>query len=119
MTFGRDLMRGSLDLMVLSVLTDAPLYGYLIQKRLRDVSGNMVRIQAGTLYPILHRLEVAGAIKARWDDTTGRDRKWYELTPKGKRLLSEQAAEWHQYVDCIRRLLDMTRLEPKLDRSGG
>lgn len=112
MTFGRDLMRGSLDLMVLSVLTDEPLYGYLIQKRLRDASGNMVRIQAGTLYPILHRLEKAGAIKARWDSSTGRDRKWYELTPKGRRLLQQQAAEWHRYVDCIRRLLDSARPVP-------
>jgi DNA-binding PadR family transcriptional regulator len=105
-------MRGSLDLMVLSVLTDGPLYGYLIQKKLRDASGNMVRVQAGTLYPILHRLEEAGAIKARWDGSTGRDRKWYALTDKGKRLLSQQAAEWHQYVDCIRRLLDSARAEP-------
>ena len=106
MTFGRDLMRGSLDLMVLSVLTEEPLYGYLIQKRLREASTNMVRIQAGTLYPILHRLEVAGAIRARWDDSTGRDRKWYELTDKGRRLLHQQATEWHQYVECIRRLLE-------------
>lgn len=106
MTFGRDLMRGSLDLMVLSVLTEGPLYGYLIQKKLREASGNMVRIQAGTLYPILHRLEVAGAIQARWDDSTGRDRKWYELTDKGRRLLTQQASEWHQYVECIRRLLE-------------
>jgi PadR family transcriptional regulator, regulatory protein PadR len=111
-TFGRDLMRGSLDLMVMSILTDGPLYGYLIQKRLREASGNMVRIQAGTLYPILHRLEVAGAIKARWESTTGRDRKWYELTAKGKRLLQQQAAEWHQYVDCIRQLIDSARPEP-------
>lgn len=99
--------------MILSVLTEGPLYGYLIQKKLRDSSGNMVRMQAGTLYPILHRLEVAGAIFARWDSSTGRDRKWYELTDKGKRLLNEQAAEWHQYADCIRRLLDGVLNEPR------
>jgi len=114
-TFGRDLMRGSLDLMILSLLTEGPLYGYLIQKQLREASGNMVRVQAGTLYPILHRLEVAGAIHARWDHTTGRDRKWYELTASGRELLNRQADEWHRYVDCIRRLLESGRSEPQAE----
>ncbi len=106
MTFGRDLLRGSLDLMVLSVLTEGPLYGYLIQKKLRESSGNMVRLQAGTLYPILHRLESAGAIISRWDDSTGRDRKWYEITARGRGLLANQTAEWHRYVECLKRMLN-------------
>ena len=112
MTFGRELMRGSLDLMILSVLTDGPLYGYLLQRRLREASGNMVRLQAGTLYPLLHRLEEAGAIRSRWDASTGRDRKWYELTEKGRRLLHHQATEWRQYVDCIRKLLQESLAHP-------
>ena len=116
MTFGRDLLRGSLDLMILSVLADEPLYGYLVQRRLGEASGNMVRMQAGTLYPILHRLESSGAIRSRWDASTGRDRKWYEITAKGKRLLEHQAAEWHRYVECVRRLLKSPRAE--LDLSG-
>jgi PadR family transcriptional regulator, regulatory protein PadR len=103
--FGRDLLRGSLDLMILSVLADGAKYGYLIQKRIRESSGNLVRLQAGTLYPLLHRLEDDGAIRSRWDASTGRDRKWYELTPKGRKRLQAQAIEWHQYVDCIRALL--------------
>ena len=69
MTFGRDLMRGSLDLMVLSVLADGPLYGYLIQKRLREASRNLVRLQAGTLYPLLHKLEASGAIASGTQST--------------------------------------------------
>ena len=105
MSFSRDLLRGSLELMVLSVLGEAPLYGYLIQKKLREASGNMVRVEAGTLYPILHRLEEAGAIASKWEDTGGRDRKWYHLTAKGRQLLHRQAAEWTNYVDCIRTLL--------------
>jgi DNA-binding PadR family transcriptional regulator len=103
--FGRDLMRGSLDLMVLAVLADGPLYGYLVQKRIREASANLVRIQAGTLYPLLHKLESAGAIVSKWERTTGRDRKWYELTAKGKRRLQHQAGQWHQYVECLRALL--------------
>ncbi len=113
MTFGRDLMRGSLDLMILSVLGEEPHYGYLLQKRVHEVSGNMVRIQAGTLYPLLHKLESAGAIHSYWDSSTGRDRKWYEITDKGKRLLQDQATEWHRYVDCIRRLLEPHKLAPE------
>ena len=113
MTFGRDLMRGSLDLMILSVLGEAPLYGYLVQKRVREVSGNMVRLQAGTLYPLLHKLEAAGAIHSYWDSSTGRDRKWYAMTDKGQGLLKHQAAEWHQYVDCIRRLLESHAVPPE------
>jgi DNA-binding PadR family transcriptional regulator len=105
MNFDRDLVRGSMDLMVLSALAEGPQYGYLIQKRIREASGNLVRIQAGTLYPLLHRLESSGAIKSRWDDTSGRDRKWYELTPAGQRMLQDQAGQWQEYVDCIRRLL--------------
>ena len=105
MNFSRDLMRGTLDLMILTVLSDEPLYGYLIQKRVRQASANMVRLQAGTLYPLLHRLEQAGAIVSRWDKTTGRDRKWYELTDTGRRRLQKQAVQWYEYSSCIRQLL--------------
>ncbi|UCD29038.1 MAG: helix-turn-helix transcriptional regulator, partial [Planctomycetota bacterium] len=76
-----------------------------IQKRIREASRNMVRLQAGTLYPLLHRLEEAGAVSSRWDKTTGRERKWYELTDSGQRRLNKQAIQWHEYSDCIRRLL--------------
>lgn len=118
MTFDRDLVRGSLDLMVLSALAEEPLYGYLIQKRIREASGNLVRIQAGTLYPLLHKLEDQGAISSRWDDSAGgRDRKWYELTPTGRCMLQDQAGQWQEYVNCIRRLLNPAlaalRVEPQ------
>ena len=105
MSFNRDLMRGSLELMILSVLAEGAMYGYVIQKRLREASGNMVRVEAGTLYPILHRLEDQGAITSKWEDSGGRDRKWYHLTAKGRQLLQRQAAEWTDYADCIRSLL--------------
>ena len=105
MSFNRDLMRGSLELMILSMLGEAPLYGYLIQKKLREASSNRIRLQAGTLYPILHRLEESGAITSKWEDTGGRDRKWYHLTARGRQLLEHQAQEWIDYAECIRGLL--------------
>ena len=104
-TFRRDLLRGSLDLMVLSVLAEGPKYGYLVQRKLREAGGGGLEIQAGTLYPLLHRLEADGLIDSRWDETTGRRRKWYDLTAKGRRQLEKQAREWQRYADCIGRLL--------------
>jgi len=103
--FERELMRGSLDLMVLSVLADGANYGYLIQKRVREAGGDLVKLQAGTLYPLLHRLEADGAIKSRWDHSSGRKRKWYELTPAGRRRIRDQAVQWDRYAACIRQLL--------------
>ena len=103
--FDRDLMRGSLDLMVLSVLGEGAMYGYLIQKKLREASGQRVRLDAGTLYPLLHRLETDKLIRARWDDSGGRKRKWYELTATGRRSLCHQAEQWKEYAGYMRRLL--------------
>ena len=103
--FQRDLLRGSLDLMILSVLADSPKYGYLIQQQIRDASGGRVDLKAGTLYPLLHRLEADKLIRCRWDDSTGRRRKWYELTAAGKRRLQQQAHEWNRYAECIQQLL--------------
>jgi PadR family transcriptional regulator, regulatory protein PadR len=100
-----ELLRGSLDLMILSALADGQLYGYSIQKRLADASGDAVKLQAGTLYPLLHRLESDKLIRSKWEKTTGRPRKWYELTAAGSRRLHQQAIEWHTYVACLKQLL--------------
>ncbi|MEZ6191107.1 MAG: helix-turn-helix transcriptional regulator [Phycisphaerales bacterium] len=104
-TFERELMRGSLDLMVLSVLADGANYGYQIQKRVREAGGDMIKLQAGTLYPLLHRLQADGVIKCQWEFANGRKRKWYELTPAGRRRLRDQATQWDHYAACIRQLL--------------
>ena len=60
---------------------------------------------AGTLYPILHRLESDKLIKSRWEDDTGRKRKWYELTVKGARRLEQRASQWQQITLCLQELL--------------
>ena len=110
--FQRDLLRGSLDLMVLSVLAaGGKKYGYLIQKEVREASGARVELPAGTLYPLLHRLEDDGLIRSSWDGSTGRDRKWYDLTAAGKKRLSAQAQEWADYAECIRQLLAVAQVK--------
>jgi PadR family transcriptional regulator PadR len=109
--FERDLLRGSLDLMVLSVLAGGKQYGYLIQKHVSQASGGRVDLKAGTLYPLLHRLEDDGLVRAVWDDSTGRSRKWYELTVVGQKRLSSQAQEWADYAQCIQGLLTMAQVK--------
>ncbi len=104
--FDSELLRGSLDLMVLSVLADGPKYGYSLQQSLREASYGRVDPKAGTLYPLLHRLEDDGLIRAKWDSETGRKRKWYELTAAGKKRLKTQAHEWYAFADVLRRLLE-------------
>lgn len=103
--FQSDLLRGSIELMVLSVLANEPVYGYLIQKKLNLVSDGKVKLPAGTLYPLLHRLEADKLIKSKWDATTGRRRKWYSVTAAGKKRLKHQATQWQQYADCVSQLI--------------
>jgi PadR family transcriptional regulator PadR len=105
--FQRDLLRGSLDLMILSVLAGGKKYGYLIQKQVRETSGSRVDLQAGTMYPILHRLEEEKLIRSSWEESTGRKRKWYELTAAGKKRLTAQAAEWSDYAQVIEQILGL------------
>lgn len=107
--FQRDLLRGSLDLMVLTVLSDGPKYGYLIQKQIREASGERVALPAGTLYPILHRLEEEQAVRAEWNDDTGRRRKWYRLTSAGQSRLRQEVREWNEFAACIQRLISTLR----------
>jgi PadR family transcriptional regulator, regulatory protein PadR len=110
--FQRDLLRGSWDLMILSVLAGGKKYGYLIQKELRDVSHGRAELQAGTLYPILHRLEQEKLIRSFWEDESGRKRKWYQLTVAGQKRLQTQAQQWADYAACISQLLSLAGQAP-------
>ena len=105
MPFSRDLLRGSLELMVLSDLRRGPQYGYQILASLRERSTGRVDLKAGTLYPILHKLERDGCVHSWWDDASGRDRKWYALTDKGIRRADSDAREWLDYAACVRGIL--------------
>lgn len=108
-----DLLRGSLDLMILSVLSKGTKYGYRIQKELQIITDGEVELKAGTLYPLLHRLESRKWIKSRWDESTGRRRKWYELTAQGQKTLSRQAEQWTRYAECIQTLIAPLLTPPK------
>ncbi len=119
MAFARDLLRGSLELMVLSDLSHGDRYGYQILNSLRSRSDGRIDLKAGTLYPILHKLEAEGCIASRWDDSAGRDRKWYALTAKGRKRLESAAREWLDYVACVGNVLRPVTKGLGLDRPAG
>src|SRR5436190_19580488 len=91
-----EVLQGTLDLMILQTLAAlGPQHGYAVAARLEQVSGGALRLNMGTLYPGLLRLEARGWIKADWARTdSGRRARFYELTPKGRRQLERERAEW-------------------------
>src|SRR3954470_206040 len=96
-----DALRGNLELVILAALRERPLHGYAIIKRFHEQSGGEFDILEGTLYPALHRLEQASLVKSHWDTGSGRRRRLYELTRKGRKELASQGDEWRALVRLI------------------
>src|SRR5215472_16822315 len=91
-----DSLQGSLDLLVLKILyRRAPLHGYAIMTAIEQVSGEVLRVEEGSLYPALHRLEEAGFIRASWiKKDSGRRARTYQLTAAGRKQLAGEEARW-------------------------
>lgn len=103
MSINKDLIAASSTPIVLAILADGDSYGYAILQRVRDVSGGRMEWTDGMLYPVLHRLERLGHIKARWEVAeTGRRRKYYRITRTGTKQLEEERRQW-QAVDATLR----------------
>jgi PadR family transcriptional regulator, regulatory protein PadR len=97
-----DLPQGTLDLLVLQIVAAGAIHGYGIAQRLQQISRDVVQVQQGSLYPALHRLENRGLLAAEWKmSDTGRDAKFYRLTPKGRSQLKEEAADWFRLTEAI------------------
>ena len=108
-----DLPQGTLDLLILQVVSLEPLHGYAIAQRLKQMSRDVVRVTQGTLYPALHRLENRGYLTADWKASdTGRDAKFYRLTRKGRAHLDEQAASWERLTTAIGSILRAAKETP-------
>lgn len=97
----KELLKGSSDVLILSVLSDEPLYGYEIAKRIKAMSDQVLKMGEGTLYPLLHRLEQAKLLESFWQDANGRKRKYYRLTGQGKKILDSKTAEWKAFSGAI------------------
>jgi transcriptional regulator len=97
-----DLPQGTLDLLILHVVAAGAIHGYAIAQRLQLISRDVVQVPQGSLYPALHRLEDRGLLTADWKmSDTGREAKFYRLTPKGRRQLKEEAASWLRLTEAI------------------
>ena len=104
-----DSLQGALDLLVLRVLfRRAPLHGYAIMAAIQEISGDVLRVEEGSLYPALHRMEESGWLRAKWvTKPNGRRSRIYELSSAGQRQLSEEEARWHSVTAAVNRVLRM------------
>jgi PadR family transcriptional regulator PadR len=104
-----DSMQGSLDLLVLKLLSRRPrLHGYAIMAAIQTMSGEVLRAEEGSLYPALHRMEEAGWIRAAWIMTeTGRRARLYELTRAGGKQLDVEESRWRAVTSAVNRVLRM------------
>ena len=104
-----DSLQGSIDLLVLKILSRRPhLHGYAIMNAIEEISGEVLQVEEGSLYPALHRIEEAGWIKAQWvTKDTGRRARTYEITAAGRKQLSTEESRWRAVTDAIGRVLRM------------
>jgi PadR family transcriptional regulator, regulatory protein PadR len=104
-----ELPQGTLDLLILQTLALAPLHGWAISERVQQISSDVLRIQQGSLYPALHRLERRGWIKAHWGvSENNRRAKYYELTKTGRRQLELEKDAWVKLTAAMAQVLGMS-----------
>jgi PadR family transcriptional regulator PadR len=97
-----DLLQGTLDLLIMKTISLEPKHGWAIAKRIQQVSGEVLQVQQGSLYPALHRLEQQGWIKAKWAESEmGRQAKFYSLTAAGRKQLEAETANWNRLSQAI------------------
>jgi len=104
-----DSLQGSLDLLVLKILSRRPrLHGYAIMSAIQNMSGEVLRAEEGSLYPALHRMEEAGWIRAEWiTKATGRRARMYDLTAAGRKQLAAEESRWQLVTSAVNRVLRM------------
>lgn len=102
-----DVLQGTLDLLVLRTLSSTgPLHGYAITAHIKRVSAELLRVEEGSLYPALHRMEQEGWLRASWGTTErNREARFYEITAKGRRQLELEREQWSRLTDGVSRVL--------------
>ncbi len=97
-----DLLPGTLDLLILKAVSLGPLHGYGVLLRIQQISREALRIQQGSLYPALYRLEAQGLIASEWGESENkRKAKYYQLTAAGRKRLREESSNWARYSSAI------------------
>ena len=101
-----ELLKGTLDVLILKTLSWGARHGYGVSKVIRDVTGDALQVEEGALYPALRRLEKRGLVEAEWGVTdTGREAKFYALTGKGRDVLEAEVTSWGRYVEAMGKVL--------------
>jgi PadR family transcriptional regulator, regulatory protein PadR len=101
-----DLLQGTLDLLVLKTLSTGPMHGYRIASRIQELSDEVLRIEEGSLYPALYRMEQKGLIQSEWGTTdNNRQAKFYKLTRKGRTELQAETGSWERLSTAVARVL--------------
>ena len=104
-----DLLRGTLDMLILKTLALEPMHGLGISRRIEQITDGVFRVQAGTLFPALHRLEQEGWIEGEWGESeNSRRARYYRLMPEGRHQLGEEKQNWAQIVQAITKVLETT-----------
>jgi DNA-binding PadR family transcriptional regulator len=94
-------LKGHLDGLVLAIVADEPAHGYVVIEELKRRSGGTFDLPEGTVYPVLHRLEVDGLLTSTWTSAAGRRRRVYRVTKRGRAVLSERKREWHSFAAAV------------------
>jgi transcriptional regulator len=103
---GVNLLKGTLDVLLLKTLSWGPLHGYAISRQIRDATGDALQIEEGALYPALRRLEQRGFLRSSWGlSEHQREARFYELTESGRRELETGVRDWQRYVDAMSAVL--------------
>src|SRR6187431_739436 len=103
----QDLLQGTLDLLILKTLGLGPQHGWGISQRLQQISEDVLRVNQGSLYPALQRLDTAGWIESEWGASeNNRQAKFYRLTKKGERQLRDETAQWERMTIAVQRILE-------------
>jgi PadR family transcriptional regulator PadR len=101
-----DLMRGTLDLLILRTLRHGPSHGHAIAKHIQRTSEELLQVETGSLYPALHRLEAKGWLEASWElSDKGKRARYYRITPKGRSQLSAEQSKWEAFARAMGLLL--------------
>ena len=107
-----DLLRGTLDMLILQTLRWGAQHGYGIGQAIRSGSGDVLQVETGSLYPALHRLEKQGWIRSKWGTSDNNQRaKFYELTPSGRKRLTAEHSRWNQLSGAIASLMNARKTE--------
>jgi transcriptional regulator len=105
----RDLVQGTLDLLILKILVLEPQHGWAIAQRIRQMSNDVLQVGQSALYPALHKLERQGWIKSKWDvSSTNRRVKYYALTRSGRKAVADEAANWERLAAAISAIVRAT-----------